>query len=115
VRTKAIHELTAADVVRRGVVIPKHLTPRRSARLMGQVDAATATDARKRCAELLLALDLVRWLADGRAAGPEPASVWPKWQMMAPEAGIRDEVRRRRNPKPLTAAPETPLVELGQP
>ncbi|HJZ56651.1 MAG TPA: CBS domain-containing protein [Gemmataceae bacterium] len=115
-RAKAIHELTAADVMRRGVVVPKEMTLRGAARLMaeGRVGAAAVTDARGRCAGLLLAAALVRWLADGRPAGPDPASVWSEWQMTVPEAGTGDEVRRHMNPEPLTVAPDTPLVEVGR-
>lgn len=109
-RTKAFHELSAADAVRRGVVIPKHMTHRGAAGLMAEGRA----DARGRCAGLLLAADLVRWLADGRPAGPEPASVWSEWQMKVPEAGNRREVRRRMNPEPPTVAPDSLLAAAGR-
>ena len=112
-RTKAIHELTAADVMRRGVVVPSDMTLRGAARLLsdGRVGAAAVTNSRGRCAGLLLAAALVRWLADG-SRRPEPASVWSEWQMTVPEGG--DEVRRHMNTEPLTVAPDTPLVEEGR-
>jgi CBS domain-containing protein len=108
--------LTAADVVRRGVVVPKDMTLRGAARLMaeGRVGAAAVTDARGRCAGLLLAAALVRWLADGSRARPEPAGVWSEWQMTVPGAGAGDEVRRHMTPDPLLVAPDTPLVEVGR-
>lgn len=110
-----IHELTAADVMRRGVVVPKNMTLRRAARLMaeGRVGAAAVTDKRGRCAGLLLATALVRWLADGSPAGPQ-ASVWSEWQMTVPEEGHGDEVRRHMIPEPLTVAPDTPLPEVAR-
>jgi CBS domain-containing protein len=108
--------LTAADVMRRGVVVPNDMTLRGAARLMaeGRADAALVTDARGRCAGLLLAAALVRWLADGSRVRPEPAGVWSEWQMAVPAAGNGDEVRRHMTPEPLTVAPDTPLVEVGR-
>jgi CBS domain-containing protein len=115
-RVKAIHELIAADVMRRGVVVPRDMTLRGEARLMadGRTDAIPVTDARGRCAGLLLAADLVRWLADGCRVRPETASVWSEWQMTAADAGNGDEVRRQMTPEPLTVAPDTPLIEAGR-
>lgn len=115
-KTKAMHELTAADVMRRGVLVPQHMTLRRAARLMaeGRVGAAAVTDRRGRCAGLLLATALVRWLADGHPAGPQPASVWSEWQMSVPAVGNGDEVRRHMIPEPLTVPPDTPLPEVAR-
>src|SRR4051812_20456478 len=99
--------------MRPGVVVPKDMTLRGAARLMaeGRVGAAAVTDARGRCAGLLLAAALVRWLADG-SRRPEPVSVWSEWQMTVPDVG--DEVRRHMISEPLTVAPDTPLVEVGR-
>jgi CBS domain-containing protein len=115
-RTNDFHKLTAADVMGRGVVIPKHMTLRSAARMMaeGRVGAAAVTDARGRCVGLLLAAALVRWLADGSRVGPDPASVWSEWQMSVPEAGNRDEVRRHMTTEPPTVTPDTPLAEAAR-
>ncbi len=51
-----------------------------------RVGEVRVTDARGRCAELLLATALLRGLGTEPRARPEPASVWTEWQMTISEA-----------------------------
>jgi CBS-domain-containing membrane protein len=89
------HDLTATDVMRRGVVVPKHMMLRSTARQMteGRVGEAAVADARGRCAGLLLATALLRGLDNEPRARQEPTSAWTEWQMIGPERGNGDDVR----------------------
>lgn len=111
---KAFDELTVADVMRRGVVaVPEAMSLRGAARVMAAAGAGAApvTDARGRCVGLLLASDVLRWVADGGGAGPGTACYWSEWQMGTPGGG---EVGRRMTADPPAVTPDAPLREAAR-
>jgi CBS domain-containing protein len=111
---KVVDELTAADVMRGGVVaIPAVLSLRDAPRVMADAGACAApvTDDRGRCVGLLHASDVLRWVADGGATRPEPVGLWSEWQVAAPGAG---EVGRRMSLLPPAVSPDAPLREVAR-
>jgi CBS-domain-containing membrane protein len=114
VRANAFQELTAADVMSDVVLaIPQGMSVRGAARLMAEAGACAApvTDARGRCVGLLLASDVLRWVADGEWAGPEIACFWTEWQMDAAAGGTT--VGRRMTADPPAVTPDAPSPRDG--
>ena len=114
-RAKRFHELTPADVMSDvGFAIPEGMSVRGAARLMAEAGACAApvTDAGGRYIGLLLASDVLRWVADGEPTGPDTACFWSEWQMDAAVGAAT--VGRRRTVDPPVVTPDAPLPEVAR-
>src|SRR5947209_8244999 len=108
--------LTAADLMSREVVaIPKHLSVRKAAHLLGEarVSGAPVIDARGVCVGVISATDFVH-LADTENPTPRrPAGgcVCSEWQVIELENLPPDEVGCFMTPDPVTVRPDTRITD----
>jgi CBS-domain-containing membrane protein len=113
---KTLFELTAEDLMSRGVVcIPSATSLRAAARLLieAKVSGAPVVDEGGRCLGVLSQTDLTRSLAQDGPAPDHEDEVVADWQLADVERLPGDEVSRYLTRSAITAPERAPVRELA--
>jgi CBS domain-containing membrane protein len=115
---KALHELTAADLMSRDLfLIPQQLTLREAAGLLSQakIGSVPIVDPQRRCIGMLTATDFLRWALSHETQAPNQKTAGDDWiwHVGDPKTPI-EKVAAFMSPKPVMVPPTMPIRELAK-
>jgi len=117
---KPLSAMTARELMSHEViVVPQHMSLQAAARLLAesQISGAPVVDGEGRCVGVLSGSDFVHWARGDRHAEKiscAPVCVCSDWQMVEVESLPEDEVRFHMTADPVTARPETSVLDLAR-